>query len=338
MEEEREGFFENANLKFLPDLSRRNYTNLNFNHNEIHAISSEYLPQTCKVFSISHNNLTSDGLPIEWPNPITKVSLAYNSIQTTEETEWPVGLKELNLESNPLRSWPERLPESLEILIVNCTKIETVEQLPSRFRRLDAFCCKIKQLPTSLPDSVEALFLYHNLLRNSRLPFVWGSNLRKLDLTRNALTKVPENLPDSLESLYLDQNKITEIPEDLPANLVLFVIESNRIRKVSLKPRRRPLEFFSVANNQLPISVQDLQEEKGILFSNCIREEGNWYGSEFENSAKKIQKFWNVYRIKKTLRVFLKTARLKEELQQVSMHPCRAGRYENISQEWGWGC
>lgn len=338
MVEEKEGYFENTNLYFMPDFSGTVYTGLNLNHNHLHSLCEDFIPRTCKVVLAGHNNLTADGLPTEWPEQVETISLDANSIRDTEETSWPVGLTALNLDGNPLQVWPNRLPDSLTSLNVSHTNIQKVDPLPRQLKRLEANSSKVKQLPTSLPDSLEFLFLYNNLLRNSRLPFAWGENLKILDLTRNALTKFPEHLPDSLETLYLDENKITEIPARLPTNLVTLVLESNLVRKITLEPRRKPLQVFSVANNQLTVSVRQLQREKGIDFALTIREIDNWYDPVFDESVKKIQKAWKVYRMKKPLKAFLKTSRVKGELQQVSMHPCRAGRFENISSEWGWGC
>jgi Leucine-rich repeat (LRR) protein len=244
-------------------------------------------------------------------------------------------LEELNLDENPLQHWPLGLPETLQNFSANRSDLQTVESLPSQLQFLSLSSSRIRMLPTSLPESILFLDLHNNLLRNSRLPFAWGSSLRVLDLENNHLTKIPEDLPDSIDTLRLSNNNITEVPKQLPPNLVILTLNSNKLRKICIESRRKPIQVLSINDNELTESVSDYQQKKDIHFATNIREEENWNCEKHHRSAQKIRKTWRSYKLRRCLRSWRKTAIVKTELQQVSMHPCRAGRFEDISQMWG---
>jgi hypothetical protein len=331
-------FLEDAKFEFLPDLSSIHAGIINLNKNEINTIFIDYIPRICKVLLLDHNRIHSDGLPFEWHDGIRTISLAQNFLFDTDGVSWPICLENLNLSHNPLRVWPEGLPETLIVLNLSHTFLKRVEFLPQHLRVLNASSSEISQLPTAFPETLQIVDLHNNFLRNSRLPFDWGQNLQVLDLEKNSLIKIPEHLPNTLQILRLSNNRITEIPKDLPENLTTLLIDGNKIRKIHYEKRKKPIKLLSLNDNELTESVRDYQEKNKLTFAEQVREEENWNQPRHMQAAKKILTQWKLYRFRKCIRTIGKTRKVREELLQVSMHPCRAGHFEDISSDWGWGC
>ena len=86
--------------------------------------------------------------------------------------------------------------------------------------------------------------------------------------------------------------------------------------------------------NQLLESVEDALIDSGLQWTQIIWEADNWFGPEHKEAAKRIQKAWKVFVIPRALRAWLKTARIKDELLEVSMHPSRIGQFEELSNAW----
>jgi Leucine-rich repeat (LRR) protein len=319
----------------MPDLSELQFQEIHLEKNDIHTIFQEYIPRICKQLYLDKNRIHSDSLPFAWPEEIRLISLAQNYLFDTDGVSWPASLEELILDKNPLQIWPVMLPDTMTNLSMNQTDIRTVEPLPHSLRRFSAASSRITQLPTSLPDMLVFLDLHNNLLRNSRLPSDWGQHLKVLDLERNNLTKIPSNLPDTIEILRLSCNKITEVPSSLPSKLQVLLLNHNCLRKVHYENRRKPIKILSLNDNQLTESIRDVD----VNYAALVWEEENWAQAKHEKATNKIRRAWRQYRFRQCLRTLVKTRKIRGELLEVSMHPCRAGRFEDISQEWGgWGC
>ncbi len=322
----------------MPDLSQIQAQVLNLEKNRIHVLSSEFMPPTLKFLEASTNRIHSDGLPDQWPQGLEEIILEQNYLYDTDGIQWPANLKSLLLSQNPLHQWPAGLPESLERLEVNRTELAIIDPLPSLLRVFSANLSRIKSLPPCLPEGLRELYLNGNSIRLRSLPQHWGSSLQILDLDDNLLTKIPEGLPDSLTVLRLRKNMIAEIPSQLPPNLIILNVSQNRVRKIHIDTRRKPISHVFLVDNELTVSVSDYQIKNNLHWAKTIDEEGNWTHSYHKSATNTIRKAWRRYRLQKRLRTFRKTMIMKEELQQVSMHPCRAGRFEDISTGWGCGC
>ena len=90
-------------------------------------------------------------------------------------------------------------------------------------------------------------------------------NLKELHITRNKLTKLPENLPNGLTTLICTLNLITELPSALPSSLQIIWCDSNNITSL---PESLPdsLTDINISHNKLtslpnnfPKSLTDLR-------------------------------------------------------------------------------
>lgn len=333
-------YLANIRLESMPDVSAIQKKQIHLENNNISVLYSEYLPPCCETLNASTNNLHSDGLPFFWPPSLKHLSLGYNFIQDTDGIRWPEDLKTLELNNNPLRSWPEGLPETIERLQLSKTDLVDVEPLPRNLKYFFANSSRIRQLPTALPDSLEVLFVNSNFLRSSRLPQHWGHGLKQLSLSRNHLKQFPTGLPDTLEVLILEDNDLTEVPTGLSTNLRILFLKGNKLRKVAIDNRRKPIDLVDLTDNELVESTSDYQEKNRISWATNITESRNWNEQRHQIAAIKLRRVWRSYRLRSRLRTWRKTSIVKKELQQTSMHPSRAGRFENISTDWawGWGC
>ncbi len=338
MAENASPLFLDAGLTIMPDLSWSRSTELHIENNDIRVIFSEYLPLVIQILEAGGNRIHNDGIPFDWPESLESIALDYNSITDTEGIRWPAGLKKLYLHSNPLKTWPPALPDGLQVLSLNKTDICDVMPLPLGLKQFFIRGARVRQLPPCLPDSLEVIIAANTFLRSSRLPSYWGNSLKQVNLSKNSLTSFPKGLPDSVQVLCLDGNKITEIPAGLPENLRMLFVRKNKLRVITIEARANPLHLVAVDDNELTVSVRDYQKNTKVQWARSVTEGGNWNQEIHHAAQKTIRQKWRVYRLQKRLRTLKKTAIVREELQQVSMHPSRAGRFENISVDWGWGC
>lgn len=106
-------------------------------------------------------------------------------------------LTKLDLHSNKLTSFPDRLPEKLENLLIWDNDIKFVGKKPLQGLTV-----------------LQELRLDGNALTNQGLsPYSFSDteSLILLDLSNNKLTSLPEGLPPSLQFLYLKNNNIDTI-------------------------------------------------------------------------------------------------------------------------------
>jgi len=163
------------------------------------------------------------------------------------------------------------------------------------------------------------------------LPFDWGVRLRILNLSNNRLKEFPSNLPDSLEQLHLQYNLIELVPS-LPSNLQVLLIGHNKVKDVVFTQRKTPLTYVQLTNNQLTFSILEHQmSTHNFTWAKTVDESDNWYNPHYIVASRMIKRVWRRYRLKKTLRTWLKTARVKEELISIAMHPSRYGQFEDLA-------
>jgi Leucine-rich repeat (LRR) protein len=325
-------------LSTQPDFSQVQARALDLAENSIGILFEQFLPQGIQVADFSYNYIHDDGVPDWWPDTLEELYLTGNSIRNQDPVFWSArNLKVLCLSKNPLQHLPGHLPFTLERLYVDKTQIKRTGLLPPHLKVFSAAGACLRSI--RIPRTVEKLFLQRNFLQSAHLPRDWGTQLEILNLEHNKLTHFPKGLPDSLRVLKLSYNDITSIPETLPEKLTFLAISDNKIRSVALTKRKTPIQCVYLTNNQLTVVLKEEQEKKNIQWASSILEEDNWATDEYSVFARTLQKAYRNYRLKKILRTWRRLARMREELQASSMHPSRAGRFEDVSPEWGlWGC
>jgi Leucine-rich repeat (LRR) protein len=319
----------NCNLQTQPDLSRSQATRLSFSGNSIATFFTEYLPPNLEYLDLGNNYLADDGIPFVLPDSIEELLLDSNNIYNLEGIHWPQSLRKLMLDNNCIRALPEGLPNTLEKLSVRHTNILQIHTLPPTLKELIINFTLLNKLPRRI--HLEVLEAHTNHIHSIGLPFDWGMRLRSLNLSNNRLTQFPSNLPESLEQLHLQYNQIEVVPS-LPSNLQVLTIGYNKVKTIIFKKRKTPLTYVQLTNNQLTFSVIEVQiSHPDNLWARSIDESHNWSNITYHLTSNLIKRVWRRYRLKKTLRAWLKTARVKEELIARAMHPSRYGQFEDLT-------
>ena len=319
----------NCNLQTQPDLSRSQASRLSFAGNSISAFFAEYLPPNLQHLDLGNNYLAEDGIPFVLPDSIEELLLDSNNISRLDGIHWPTSLRTLILDNNCIRTLPGGLPPTLEKLSARHTNIQQIQTLPPNLKQLVVNFTLLTKLPRRI--HLEILEAHTNHLSSMSLPTDWGLRLRILNLSNNRLKEFPRNLPESLEQLHLQYNLIELVPT-LPSALQVLLIGHNKVKNIVLTKRKTPLAYLQVTNNQLTFSLVELQlMNDDFTWVKTVDEADNWCGLNFITASELIKRAWRRYRLRKTLRTWLKTARVKEELIATAMHPSRYGHFEEVT-------
>ena len=319
----------NCNLQTQPDLSRSQASRLSFAGNSISAFFAEYLPPNLQHLDLGNNYLAEDGIPFVLPDSIEELLLDSNNISRLDGIHWPTSLRTLILDNNCIRTLPGGLPPILEKLSARHTNIQQIQTLPPNLKQLLVNFTLLTKLPRRI--HLEILEAHTNHLSSMSLPTDWGLRLRILNLSNNRLKEFPRSLPESLEQLHLQYNLIELVPT-LPSALQVLLIGHNKVKNIVLTKRKTPLAYLQVTNNQLTFSLVELQlMNDDFTWVKTVDEADNWCGLNFITASELIKRAWRRYRLRKTLRTWLKTARVKEELIATAMHPSRYGHFEEVT-------
>ena len=319
----------NCNLQTQPDLSRSQASRLSFAGNSISAFFVEYLPPNLQHLDLGNNYLAEDGIPFVLPDSIEELLLDSNNISRLDGIHWPTSLRTLILDNNCIRTLPGGLPPTLEKLSARHTNIQQIQTLPPNLKQLVVNFTLLTKLPRRI--HLEILEAHTNHLSSMSLPTDWGLRLRILNLSNNRLKEFPRSLPESLEQLHLQYNLIELVPT-LPSALQVLLIGHNKVKNIVLTKRKTPLAYLQVTNNQLTFSLVELQlMNDDFTWVKTVDEADNWCGLNFITASELIKRAWRRYRLRKTLRTWLKTARVKEELIATAMHPSRYGHFEEVT-------
>jgi hypothetical protein len=125
----------------------------------------------------------------------------------------------------------------------------------------------LEQLQAELPAGTQRLKIACGLTEFPREIFDLADTLEILDLSGNALSSLPDDLPrlSKLRIIFCSDNQFTELPEVLGQceQLSMIGFKANRIRKVSGRSLPVALRWLILTDNQ----VESLPPEIG----NCIR-------------------------------------------------------------------
>lgn len=161
------------------------------------------LPRRAKTLMLLHNSITEikrNDLALLYT--LTELNLSYNKLTSARMHRDAFRnlrmLETLDLSGNGLLSIPMSLPRSLQVLKIKNNQLNAIP---------DGALTGMEKL--------RKLILSDNQLKlNSVYQGAWMelSALTMLDLSGNALSHIPSDLPESLEYLYLQSNRISSVP------------------------------------------------------------------------------------------------------------------------------
>lgn len=306
---------------------------LNLSRNRIHGLWDESMPQGLEELDLTENHLQSDGLLMFWPPTLRSLRLTYNPFTVLDFVEgWPVTLRELCLDHTNLRRLPAGLPDSIEVLSIDCTDVESLPTLPAGLKSFSAVACRLRSLPAAgFPAVLESLSLYDNFLTSKALGAAGPlpAALRSLDLGKNRLTEWPRGLPAGLRTLHLQRNRIRAIggPGAVPTSLELVALTHNSLFDVPSWLADRRATFWLLSDNALL--------EPAPRLPTILDAQRQWFDMAHLMAVSRIQRAWRCGRARRRLAALRRCRYLRPELLALSMHPDRAGSFEDISREWG---
>jgi Leucine-rich repeat (LRR) protein len=321
-----------AALKTFPEIRDRLYENIDASWNSIGILWEEEIPETTKVLNLEGNRLVADGLLQVWPNSIHTLNLSKNCITDLRDVNWwPNSLRVLNISSNAIAGVVNFgvFPPSLEELEISSTDITSIVEFPQNLKVFTAISTALQRLPSRCPDSLtKCTVSYATKMRKNGLPNYWGASLEYLELHNSRVHEFPRNLPASLKLLNLSKNRIGAICSlaQFPPNLQTLHLGDNRIMELPNWFQKFPKMFYTIQNNlltEIPTTP------------NCLIAVPQLVGPKFQSSVQRIQRCWRSYKMRSPFRTWYRISVLKNELLALAMCPERAGRFEDVSPEWG---
>jgi Leucine-rich repeat (LRR) protein len=183
-----------------------------------------------------------------------------------------------------------------------------------------------------MPVGIREVNLARCKIRNAAttLPSFWGLALESLCLSRNKIEMWPKALPHTIRHLNLSNNRIQQIPDTNQFSFLKTLnLSNNRIHQIPswIAASRTALIFLS--GNCL-INVDCSYPTGGI-----VSIEDQWNTVAHQVSARIIQNFWKRAQIFLRLRYLRRMNLLRTDLLTETMHPDRAGHFDDdISERW----
>ncbi|CAN9500779.1 unnamed protein product [Ophioblennius macclurei] len=220
------------------------------------------LPRRAKTLMLLHNSIAEIGRnDLALLYTLTELNLSYNKLSSPRIHRDAFRklrvLETLDLSGNSLLSLPMNLPRSLHVLKVKNNQLNSIP---------DGALTGMEKL--------RKLILSDNQLKlNSVYQGAWMelSALTTLDLSGNALSHIPTDLPESLEYVYLQSNRISSIPasafEGTP-NIKGIFLRFNRLSVDSVDESSfshlSKLQVLDVGtgNTDLPFKMTEEEEEE----------------------------------------------------------------------------
>lgn len=322
-----------SSLFDIPDLSILNVVSLDLSHNSLSELLPDHLPRGLERLNISDNYIGTHGLPERFPDTLKSLIISHCRIRSFRAIQqFPSMLTYFDASNMALETLDAFQCDTIEQLYLQKNVLKILTNLPRALQTLHAWSNSIRLLPTRLPVNLRILNLNNNCLTRQALPRHWGDSLEELYLDRNNLDTFPKNLPSTLHTLHLQRNDIKDVPNGLPFHLEVLLLNGNPLQSVGTSPRTKPIRIVSVSNSSL---TEPLAHRKDVTrWASMILQEDTYDKPRHRESVKKIQKIWRVYRMRKPLKQWKRTAILKEELFQVSMMPERVWQVDVVSPDW----
>jgi len=319
-----------TSLTTFPQIHHTSYKTVNASWNKIRVLWDEELPREIQELNLEGNYLTSDGLLPVWPNTIQILNLCNNRIMDIGfVARWPSALRVLNLSSNHIAHTLSfrNFSRSLEEVDISFSEVTCVLDFPPNLKVFTAISTPLQQIPSKCPDTLVKLNVTH-ARHLQGIPSYFGNSLEVLELHNVRLRKFPRNLPDSLKFLNLSRNFLQEFcaREKFPPNLELLHIGDNRIMEIPNWLQLFTNLRYTIQNNLL-LEIPNSR--------NCLIAHSQLIGENYMAAARQIQRKWRKYKMTSPFRVWYRISRVKQELLALAMCPERAGKFEDVSPEWG---
>ncbi|XP_041860273.1 fibromodulin [Melanotaenia boesemani] len=160
-----------------------------------------YVPSHIKYAYLQHNQITGIKYGVfDNATNLVWIVLSHNQLSSDKISENVFSklknLDQLYLDHNELTRVPQNLPSSITNLRLGHNMISKIPL--STFERM---------------TNLTILQLQANVIEDIGGGFKGLKSLTFLDLKKNKLKKIPDNLPDNLQQLYLESNNIESVPE-----------------------------------------------------------------------------------------------------------------------------
>jgi hypothetical protein len=297
------------------------------------------------TFIASHNyirNIWIDDLPIG----ITELDLEDNSLRSDGLLEeWPNSILKLNLSHNRIYSleqtdrWPSRLV-SLNLSNTNLSGVFQAGYLPDTLEFLNISNTRVSRIH-KFPKALKEFIASKTQLKI--LPEVCNHLIEKIVVSNSGMTNwgLPYYWGKSLKFLDLNSNGINKFPENLPEGLEFINLSSNSIQEIGGLPKS--VKIIHLNYNRIlkipewfdaPFTIQNNCLLEMPTIGNCLTASYQWIGTEYTSAASLIQRAWYKRRLIRIIRTLYRNARVKSELLAQAMHPDRALVFEGYSKEW----
>ncbi|XP_053281760.1 fibromodulin [Pleuronectes platessa] len=206
-----------------------------------------YVPSRIKYVYLQHNRITGiqDGVFDNATNLVWVV--LFNNQLNSDKIGNNVfsklkNLDRLLLDHNELTHVPPNLPKSITDLRLGHNKISKI--LPKSFEGM---------------ANLTSLQLQANVIEDVRGVFKGLKSLTLLDMRKNKLRKIPDNLPERLQQLYLEFNSIESVPEGF---LTLCpALQYVRLAHNKLTDKGLPSNVFNISRlTELDLSFNKLEK------------------------------------------------------------------------------
>lgn len=322
-----------SDLTDIKEMATLQIKGLILDNNRIHEFDTEDLPRGLTHLSVSFNGISMRGLPFRPISNLKTLLISHNEFYNLSVNIGDIfpELETLNIQNNYIEGthFLQSL-RSLKHLNAKKNDIQILQALPPGLETLQVSQCRLSMVQSKLPSTIQCVYLSRNELRFGGLPLNWGTSLRYLDLSWNKIEKFPRKLPDSLQHLNLSHNRIQVLPTSLPSSLKSLHLAHNHITQLPSFLGGNVIDLVFISNNHITHEIK----KNSIPWAKVIYDGGNWNESHHHIAQKMIRKCWQAAILRKRIRNFTRSRRVRDELITVAMQPSRAYQIEVLHPNW----